>query len=110
MEQPTRVARSDEPPVEIQAVQPAAANPPVLTLQGDAYTIGRSSGCSMVVPAARVSRVHARIERRETRFALVDAGSVNGTYLNGARLLTASILVNGDQIGLGSAEPVLRFV
>jgi adenylate cyclase len=44
------------------------------------FTIGRESGCSLIVPSPFASRVHARIEMHRGKFSLVDE-STNGTYV-----------------------------
>jgi hypothetical protein len=43
-------------------------------------TLGRESGCDVVIADSRASRKHARIETRLHRFVLIDQ-SVNGTYV-----------------------------
>jgi predicted component of type VI protein secretion system len=52
---------------------------------------------------AKVSRVHAVLEKVGGEWTLVDDGlSRNGTYVNGARLLARRRLVDGDLILCGS--------
>jgi hypothetical protein len=50
-----------------------------------------------------VSRIHAAIVRSEDTLTLVDLGSVNGTHLNGQRLIPDQprVLRDGDEIRLG---------
>ncbi len=50
-----------------------------------------------------VSRIHAVIARSEGTLTLMDMGSVNGTHLNGQRLLPDEprVLRDGDEIRLG---------
>jgi pSer/pThr/pTyr-binding forkhead associated (FHA) protein len=50
-----------------------------------------------------VSRMHAAIRRDENTLTLIDLGSVNGTHLNGQRLIPNQprILRDGDEIRLG---------
>lgn len=50
-----------------------------------------------------VSRIHAAITRNEDTLTLVDMGSVNGTHLNGQRLIPDQprVLRDGDEIRLG---------
>jgi hypothetical protein len=50
-----------------------------------------------------VSRVHASLRRTDDTLTLTDLGSVNGTYLNGQRLVSnqARVLRDGDEIRLG---------
>lgn len=53
----------------------------VLDEQHPSLTIGRDAGCDLVVSDRRASRVHARIERRDDRFVLIDL-STNGSFLH----------------------------
>jgi DNA-binding response OmpR family regulator len=79
-------------------------------LEADVYTLGRSSLCQIVVQRSIVSRLHARIERDGPRYLLVDAGSANGTFINGHRLYEPQVLADRDLIGLGAATALLRFL
>src|SRR5215207_2176370 len=91
------------------ALQPAVT--PTETAVGeDGLTIGRGSGCQVVVPSPVVSRLHAQIERAGARFQLRDLGSINGTYVNGTRVHVTYLLSNYDLIGLGEASAQLTFV
>jgi DNA-binding response OmpR family regulator len=87
-----------------QYIQPAE-----YTLATDVCTIGRSLTCQIIVQQSVVSRLHAKIERNGPRYVLSDAGSVNGTFVNGQRLREPYLLKGNDQIGLGAATAVLRF-
>ncbi|HEX9103510.1 MAG TPA: FHA domain-containing protein [Polyangia bacterium] len=65
--------------------------------------LGRRGGVDVLLPDARVSLVHARIERKKGAYYLVDDGSTNGTRLNGAVVATGlrQPLREGDRIGIG---------
>lgn len=67
----------------------------------ETITIGRDVGNTLVIPEAGVSRHHARLERRNDDWWIVDLGSANGTYVNGERVETA-VLCQGDLLGIGS--------
>lgn len=69
--------------------------------------LGRGQHCDLVLPEASVSRRHAQISVADERCFLVDLGSGNGTFLNGAQLSEPAALVNGDEVRVGSA--VLEF-
>ena len=58
-----------------------------------------------------VSRVHAAIRRGEDTLTLVDLGSVNGTHLNGQRLIPNQprVLRDGDEIRLGKLVAHIYF-
>jgi pSer/pThr/pTyr-binding forkhead associated (FHA) protein len=65
--------------------------------------LGRRGGVDVLLPDARVSLVHARIERRKGEYHLIDDGSTNGTRLNGAEVATGvrQKLREGDRITIG---------
>ena len=75
-----------------------------LSLDQDVVTIGRSSSCDIVIPLSIVSRLHARIEQQHDRYVLLDAGSANGTFVNGVRIEQGYQLSTNDEIWLGSPE------
>lgn len=64
--------------------------------------IGRASDCALVLQSGSVSRRHARITRAGTELTIEDLGSSNGTFVNGARLGAPRVLVDGDEVKLGS--------
>lgn len=69
--------------------------------------IGRSRSCSVRIKDKRISREHSKIVFKEGRFLVFDAGSKNGTKVNG-RLATEPVpLRSGDRIDLG--DVVLTF-
>jgi DNA-binding winged helix-turn-helix (wHTH) protein len=72
-------------------------------------TFGRSETCDIVIPSPTVSRVHAQIELQHNRYILSDAGSSNGTYLNGQRLDAPAQLSTNDEIWLGTSAVALFF-
>lgn len=79
-----------------------------LELGGEVFTIGRGVENDLQFKNPWLSRRHAQIEERDGAFYLADAGSRNGTYLNGQTLAGEKRLVHGDVIALG--DVLLRFV
>lgn len=70
--------------------------------------IGRAPECNVQIPAehgASVSRVHAEVSIQEGGVSVKDAGSRNGTFLNGKRLEGPHPLARSDLIMLGSGGP-----
>jgi hypothetical protein len=67
-------------------------------------SIGRGSedGIDLVDP--RVSRRHARLTRTDEGVIVEDAGSTNGTQVNGIRISGPTRLVPGDVVILGDTE------
>lgn len=80
-----------------------------IPLDREIIAIGRSPSCDIVLSYPIVSRLHARIELQHDRYILSDAGSANGTYLNGEPVVGERQLSTDDEIWLGSDEVVLRF-
>lgn len=72
----------------------------------DGVEIGRASSCGICLDGAHLSRVHARVVRRDGRYVLVDAGSRNGVFVNGEKVVE-KLLEAGDEIEVG--EHVLLF-
>jgi len=64
-------------------------------------TIGRHPGSDLLLLDPSVSRSHARIRADGPAHLLSDAGSANGTSLNGAPVVGAAALSPGDRIGVG---------
>ncbi|HMQ50756.1 MAG TPA: FHA domain-containing protein [Anaerolineae bacterium] len=90
----------------------ADVSPAQFVIEADLCTLGRSPTCQVVIARQTVSRLHARIERDEAgRYFLYDAQSANGIFMNSQRqrLREPLLLRDGDEIGLGGAEPLLRF-
>ncbi len=70
---------------------------------GPRITVGRLPDNDVVLDDLLVSRHHAVLECVGGTWRVRDAGSANGTYLNGQRVAAAE-LVEGDLIGIGHAS------
>jgi DNA-binding response OmpR family regulator len=95
---------------QLIALEPQLITPHDLSLTEQFCLVGRSIQCHMVVSLRKVSRRHAQIERHSDHYILSDLGSVNGTFVNGVRLLAPQRLRHDDRIGLGDQGPLLLFV
>lgn len=79
-----------------------------VVLDQEAFSIGRGTANDLHFRNPWLSRVHARILFKDGQHYLADAGSRNGTYLNGQVLRGQQALAHGDAIALG--DILLRFV
>ncbi|MEI7644472.1 MAG: FHA domain-containing protein [Chloroflexales bacterium] len=79
-------------------------------LSGREHSIGRSPLCDVVIPRNNISRIHARIVREGPRYLIHDAGSANGTFVNGQPISGPHLLRNYDEIGLGAPGVALHFL
>jgi hypothetical protein len=73
---------------------------PPLEVTNDRVLVGRDPSCDMVIEDKSVSRRHAYFERRGGGWAIVDQGSANGTFINGAQVMDAE-LQDGQELRLG---------
>jgi len=73
-------------------------------LETERVTIGRQSGCTVIIRDTNVSREHAQLRRRPNGWTLRDLGSTNGTKLNGVRVDDEQMLADGDVIMLGAIK------
>jgi pSer/pThr/pTyr-binding forkhead associated (FHA) protein len=77
------------------------------TLKSDVLTIGRHPESDIFLDSAKVSRHHARIERRNGSFIIHDLDSLNGTWLGGERIQEKA-LANGATIQIGDTRLVFK--
>ena len=72
----------------------------------DRISLGRAPNCDMVLRLSYISKLHAHFTLRGGLWHLSDAGSANGTSVNGKQLRTGeSMAVKvGDDVQFGSAE------
>ncbi|MFN3649491.1 MAG: VWA domain-containing protein [Armatimonadota bacterium] len=66
--------------------------------------IGRGAECDIVLDSREVSRLHAQIESEGGAYRLTDAGSRNGTYVNGKRVKGSRSIQVGDALRFGDRE------
>jgi hypothetical protein len=73
---------------------PASGEP--FEVKGDSALVGREPSCDLVVADGSVSRKHARLERRDGGWTVVDQGSANGTFLDSQRVAEAALRPGQD--------------
>jgi hypothetical protein len=87
-----------------------AWNDRTLALAPGENLIGRNPECTVWVDAAGVSRRHARLrlDAESGDAAIEDLGSMNGTFVNEARIDAPVRLRDGDLVHLGSVALTFR--
>jgi len=73
----------------------------VFALDADEITIGRGSKNGIVIHDNEVSRTHCRLVRLMSDYEVRDLNSINGTFVNGQRVVTPWLLQSGALIELG---------
>jgi hypothetical protein len=77
---------------------------------GAKAVIGRDAGCNLALPGDNeISGHHCELTRKGKLVEIADLGSMNGTLLNGARVVAAHIVEDGDLIRVGRTEFRVRF-
>ncbi|MCG9479445.1 MAG: FHA domain-containing protein [Actinomycetia bacterium] len=66
----------------------------------DSISVGRSPESDIFLDDITVSRQHAFINSQKEGLALEDAGSLNGSYVNGERV-DSCLLKSGDRVQIG---------
>jgi len=83
----------------------------ILELTDNRVVIGRSDDADLRLGEAEVSRYHAVVFREGGRTWVSDAGSVNGTSVNGATVATKPTAIGaGDELTLGPATFFFRLL
>lgn len=67
-------------------------------------SLGRDLSNTIVLPDPGASAEHALISARDGHWWLEDLESTNGTFLNGTRLETPTIIAPGDVIRVGHVQ------
>ncbi|BAS60117.1 hypothetical protein NIES2135_67550 (plasmid) [Leptolyngbya boryana NIES-2135] len=65
------------------------------------WLIGRATLCDLVLVSPGISRVHAKIKFIDGVYYLVDAGSLDGSFVNGKTISQPHPLQVGDRIQIG---------
>lgn len=94
-------------PVRLTVIQPNLA-PMKMSVEGPTITLGRATDCTVPIKDRYLSRRHAEIVLSDGRWVVRDCGSVNGTLLNGAKIVLPIPLKPGDRIMLGDSEVVFE--
>lgn len=76
-------------------------------LPAGTHLVGRDPHCDIAIDDPTVSRQHAKLEVTSESTRLVDLGSKNGTFVNGARVSDAQLIRSGDLLGFGKVIAVL---
>src|SRR4051812_11604695 len=87
--------------MKVQLVFDKGGRRNVFTLTSPRAVIGRAHGTTVRIPSSEVSRQHCRLTVEGGLVHVVDLGSVNGTFLNGERVTSLSVVAPGDRLDVG---------
>jgi pSer/pThr/pTyr-binding forkhead associated (FHA) protein/CRP-like cAMP-binding protein/Fe-S-cluster-containing dehydrogenase component len=95
---------TQEDVIRFSVIEPESVGT-VFESRRERITIGRDSGCDVVLPDPTVSRRHAVVVRTPSGFVISDQKSTNAIFLgNPPEQITAAHLYDGEEIRLGSTR------
>jgi pSer/pThr/pTyr-binding forkhead associated (FHA) protein len=97
-------ARAGEPPLDARIELGGRALP----ITGKLCSIGSAPDATIRLEDRGAAYLHAQIERHGAGLYLRDAGTQNGTWVNGVPLAGAHALHDGDRIVIGQSELIFR--
>ena len=89
-------------------VRPAGGEAHRVRLGDGRHVFGRAKGCAVPIDDSTLSRSHAAFALRGECVTVVDLDSLNGTFLDGARIEAETEVGVGGIVGLGEAVTVAR--
>ena len=72
-----------------------------VVLDSMVISIGRASDNDIILNDKQISRYHAKIEVRGNVIKLIDDKSINGTYVNGEKIISSKKITGNEKIQLG---------
>ena len=104
--------------LQVAAIRSAAAAAGTLTawlydgqrqipVRSARFTVGRALDNDLVLEGVGVSRHHAQVEHRHSRYILRDLNSIHGTLVNGQPIQEV-VLRDGDTVSLGGQRLTFR--
>ena len=100
-------SRGGKPPTHVLIDDGGGGKPRTMRLSGR-LDIGRGEACAIRLQDHYVSEVHARLFEQGGVWHVEDAGSTNGTFLNGGALAGAPVVRSGDTVRVGKTVLELR--
>jgi pSer/pThr/pTyr-binding forkhead associated (FHA) protein len=91
------------PQARLEVVKGDGLSQAVYAADAHGLTIGRGEDQDIILSNATSSRRHARLRYAAGNWRILDEGSANGVFVNGARVLDAAVR-DGDRIRIGDAE------
>lgn len=109
---PRQIPSSGAPAQPVRKnVTPRLINPrtgEAYILVGNCVAVGSSPKSDIRLYGVGISRTHSMLVLYEDGWAINDAGSTNGTYLNSGRVTSPQLLFDGDILTFGSERLIFK--
>ncbi len=102
LEELQKPIRRDDPPKPL-----VLAIRKVQSIFPSMISVGRTHNNDVVVPDVQVSKVHAFVKVHEGQYEISDAGSRNGTFVGGEKLIAKGaprVMLSGERVRFGTIE------
>jgi len=106
-QQGKHVAGQKKPGITI-TVRPTPGNESQSRFSQAEIIIGRHTHCDLVIIDEALSAQHTRITFHHGQWWLEDLNSKNGTFLNGTKLTTPTVVITGDEFKCGNTMFAIR--
>jgi hypothetical protein len=93
----------------LQTLNPIAPIASEYAVLKDEVSLGRGEDNDIVIPHASVSRMHARLLKRNGAYELTDLNSTNGSFVDDRQIRGSTVVSNGSLVRLGDIRFVLRY-
>ena len=103
-----RPAPAGAPPLASLLVKSGSLKNQRFPVRTPVFNIGRADYNDIVLPDPSVSTAHAKLQRREGVWVVVDLDSTNGTFVDGERVKGESPLAPGALLRLGDMQLVFE--
>src|SRR5437763_414209 len=103
-----RPAPAGSPPLASLLVKSGSLKNQRFPVRTPVFNIGRADYNDIVLPDPSVSTAHAKLQRREGVWVVVDLDSTNGTFVDGERVKGESPLAPGALLRLGDMQLVFE--
>jgi pSer/pThr/pTyr-binding forkhead associated (FHA) protein len=82
----------------------------IIALRSTETLIGRRRGCDIRIGSSRVSRRHCLLSLHAGSVMVQDLDSVNGTFVNGQRVVGKRLVRPGDRLDVGPVSFAVNYV
>ena len=93
-----------EPLATLEVISSGLLKGTIMEVRSPLAHVGRGAHNDIIVPDESVSDSHAKLQRREDGWYVVDMGSTNGTYVGGRRIDAEAPLIGAPDVRFGGVK------
>jgi pSer/pThr/pTyr-binding forkhead associated (FHA) protein len=97
-----------EPLATLEVISTGLLKGTIMEVRSPLAHVGRGAHNDIVVSDESVSDSHAKLQRREDGWYVVDMGSTNGTYVGGRRIEAEAPLIGAPDVRFGGVKFIFR--